>query len=69
MKYGIPERTFVELRIYDILGREVSLLVNEEQDAGYYEIKLNAVDLSSSIYSYQLKTDNIIETKKMLLLK
>ena len=68
-KYGIPERTLVELRIYDILGREVELLVNEEQDSGYYEINFNANNLSGGIYLYQLKAGNFIKTKKMILLK
>ena len=69
INYGITKRTFVELRIYDILGREVELLVNEEQDAGYYELDFNASKLSSGIYLYQIKAGNFIETKKMILLK
>jgi hypothetical protein len=69
IKYGVSERTFVELRIYDILGREVELMVNKEQDAGYYELNFNASNLASGIYLYQLKAGNFIESKKMLLLK
>ena len=69
IKYGIPERTFVGMRIYDILGREVEMLVNEELDAGYYEIDFNATKLSSGIYLYQLKAGDFIQTKKMILLK
>jgi hypothetical protein len=69
IKYGINERAFVELRIYDILGREVKLLVNEEQDLGYYELNFNAAELSSGVYLYQLKAGSFIETKKMLLIK
>ncbi len=69
IKYGIPERTFVELKIYDILGREVGLLVKEEQDAGYYELNFNAVKLSSGIYLYRLQAGDYIKTKKMILLK
>ncbi len=69
IKYGIPERTFVELRIYDILGREVELLVNGEQEAGYYEIEFNATKLSSGIYLYRLQAGNFIQTKKMVLLR
>jgi len=69
IKYGITERTYVELRIYDILGREVELLLNEEQEAGSYEINFNAVKLSSGIYFYQLQAGDFIQTKKMILLK
>jgi len=69
IKYGIPERTFIDLRIYDILGREVELLMNEEQDAGYYEINFNAANLSSGVYFYRLQAGSFIETKKMVLMK
>ena len=69
IKYGISERTFVELKIYDILGREVASVINEEKDAGYHEINFNASKLSSGVYLYQLKAGSFIETKKMILLK
>jgi hypothetical protein len=69
IKYRISERKFVELRIYDILGREVDLLVNEEQDAGYYNIEFNAINLASGVYLYKLKAGDFTETKKMILLK
>ena len=69
IKYAIPERAFVELKVYDILGSEVVSLINEEQDVGYYEIDFNAAKLSSGVYLYQLKAGEFIETKKMLLLK
>ena len=69
IKYGIPEQTFVELRVYDILGREVEFLVNEEQEAGYYELNFDGINLSSGVYFYQLKAGSFIETKKMTLLK
>jgi C-terminal processing protease CtpA/Prc len=69
IKYGIPERTFVELRIYDIIGREVEMLVNEEQDAGYYDVSFKASALSSGVYLYHLRAGDFIETKKMVLMK
>jgi len=69
IKYGIPERTFIELIIYDILGKEVELLISEEQEAGYYEINFNAAILSSGIYLYRLQAGDFIQTKKMILLK
>ncbi|NNJ54004.1 MAG: T9SS type A sorting domain-containing protein, partial [Ignavibacteriaceae bacterium] len=69
IKYGVTERTFVELRIYDILGREVELLVNEEQNEGYYELTYNASQLASGIYFYSLSAGSFSETKKMILLR
>jgi hypothetical protein len=69
IQYGIKERSSVELVLYDILGREVEVLVNEEQDAGYYKINFNAGRLASSIYFYRIKAGSFVETKKMVLVK
>jgi len=76
IRFGVPERSNVVLKIYDILGSEVATLVNEEMDAGWYERSFNAIGLSSGIYFYQLKATPIggqagefIETKKMILMK
>jgi photosystem II stability/assembly factor-like uncharacterized protein len=74
IKYSIPRvgtslMKFVQLKVYDILGREVKTLVNKEQQPGNYEIEFNASIFSSGVYFYQLKVDNLINTKKMILLK
>ena len=69
IKYQIPNSSFVSLKVYDILGNEVETLVNEIKTAGSYEVKFNGSNLSSGIYFYQLKTNNYIATKKLLLLK
>jgi hypothetical protein len=77
IKYSIPSVTLrqaqndilVTLKVYDILGREVATLVNEEKPAGEYEVEFNAANLPSGIYFYQLKAGNYSETKKMVLLK
>jgi len=69
IQYGIKERASVELVLFDILGREVEVLVNEEQDVGYYKIDFNAGRLASGIYLYRLQTGSFVETKKMILLK
>jgi hypothetical protein len=77
INYGIRERSMVELKIYDILGREVVVLINKEQNAGSYEVELNATKLSSGIYFYRLQAgdpstssgQSFIETKKMILLR
>jgi len=60
----------VTLKIYDILGREVATLVNEnDMPAGTYEVEWNASNYSSGIYFYTLKAGNFKETKKMILNK
>jgi len=59
----------VQLKVYDILGREVTTLVNEMKSAGNYEVNFNANNLTSGVYYYQLKVDHYLETKKMILLK
>jgi len=59
----------VTLKVYDILGREVAVLVNEQQSAGKYRVNFNASNLASGVYMYQLKSGNHVSSKKMLLLK
>ena len=60
---------FVQLKVYDVLGNEVAILVDEEKPAGSYEVEFDASQLSSGIYFYQLRTDNYSSVKKMILLK
>ena len=69
IKYELPELTFVILKVYDMLGNEITVLVNEEKPAGRYEIDFSGKILSSGIYFYILQADNFIETKKMILMK
>ncbi|HAB54102.1 MAG TPA: peptidase S8, partial [Ignavibacteriales bacterium] len=57
------------LKVYDVLGNEVAMLVNEERAAGRYEITFDAVHLSSGIYFYTLRAGNFVEMKKMVLIK
>jgi hypothetical protein len=74
IKYTLSERSFVTIKVYDVLGNEISTLVNDEKPAGEYEVEFNGHsgvvrNLTSGTYFYQLKTENYIETKKMILLK
>ena len=69
IKYQFPERGFVTLKVYDVLGNEVATLVNEEKPAGGYEVEWNASDLPSGIYFYRMRAGNFIDTKKLILLK
>ncbi|MFO7524848.1 MAG: T9SS type A sorting domain-containing protein, partial [Ignavibacteriaceae bacterium] len=69
IKFTIPSSSFVNLTVYDILGKEVSRLVNEVMPAGNYEIKFDASKLSSGIHYYKLSAGDYSMTKKMILLR
>ncbi|MFZ6033884.1 MULTISPECIES: T9SS type A sorting domain-containing protein [Melioribacter] len=69
ISYSIPNDSKVTLKVFDILGREVTTLVNEVKPAGTYQVNFNGNNLSSGIYIYSLITDKQIITKKMLLIK
>jgi photosystem II stability/assembly factor-like uncharacterized protein len=71
IQYAISSTQFVTLKVYDLLGREVATLVNEEKPAGSYnaQFTINNVQLSSGIYFYKLQAGDFVETKKMILLK
>ena len=69
IRYSIPMRSNVTLKVYDILGNEVASLVNEEKAQGVYTVTFDASHLSSGIYFYKLQSGSFVETKKMLLLK
>jgi photosystem II stability/assembly factor-like uncharacterized protein len=69
IKYSIPELSFVTIKIYDVLGSEVAVLVNEEKSEGSYELNWNASNISSGVYFYQLKAGEFLQTKKMILLR
>ena len=67
--YSVASLSSVVLKIYDILGREVVTLVNEEKPTGRYEVNFNASSLASGVYFYQIKAGSFIQTKKLMLLK
>ncbi len=69
IKYTLPKQSFVSIRIYDITGRLVNILVNEFNSAGNYTVEFNASALSSGIYFYTLTAGNYRDTKKMVLVK
>ena len=69
IQYQVSSNSHVSLKVYDVLGNEVASLVNEEKEAGRYEVEFDAEKLSSGVYFYQLKAGNFIATRKMLLLK
>ncbi len=69
IKFVIPASGNVTLKIYDMLGKEVATLVNEELAAGSYTRTFNANNLSSGVYFYKLQAGNLTQTKKMMLMK
>lgn len=69
ISYQLSADSYVKLKIYDILGREIATLVSGEQRAGYYNATFNAVNLASGTYFYMLSADRKMFVKKMLLIK
>jgi len=69
IKYQIPERGFVMLIVYDVLGKEIATLANEEKTVGIHQVEFDASSLSSGVYFYRLRSGSFVETKKMLLMK
>jgi hypothetical protein len=67
--FDLPVKSFVSLKIYDILGREVAILVSEEMPAGAYNRQWNTQRFSSGIYFYRLQAGSFTQTKKLVLLK
>ena len=61
--------TKVKLAVYDLLGREVAVLVDEKKDAGVYEVKFDGTDLSSGMYFYRLQAGAFVQTRRLLLLR
>ncbi|HSW54267.1 MAG TPA: T9SS type A sorting domain-containing protein [Ignavibacteriaceae bacterium] len=76
IKFGVPVRSNVIIKIYDLLGSEVKTIANEEMDAGWYERTFNAAGLSSGVYIYRIEaamlenqSEIFVSIKKMLLIK
>jgi len=69
IKYSIPSKSMVTLKIYNILGKEIETLVNETKDAGEYSINFNSKNLTSGIYFYRITAGRYSAIKKMMLLK
>jgi hypothetical protein len=67
--YELPKSSEVRLSVFDALGREVSVLVNERREAGSHEVKFDASGLSSGVYFYRMQAGSFVQTLKLLLLK
>ena len=69
INYNVPENSFVSLKVYNSLGKEVATLTNEYKSSGYYQAKFGGSDLASGLYFYTLKAGTYSITKKMILVK
>lgn len=69
IKFQLPKDGFVTLKVYDILGKEITTLLNEEKSQGKYEVTFDASNLSSGVYIYKLQAGDFVNSKKMLMIK
>ncbi|MBE0557465.1 MAG: T9SS type A sorting domain-containing protein, partial [Proteobacteria bacterium] len=69
IQYALHSRTHAALLVYNILGQRVAELVNEEKDAGSYEIQFDASGLASGVYLYRLEAGSFVQTRKLVVLK
>jgi photosystem II stability/assembly factor-like uncharacterized protein len=69
IRYKVPKVSNVSLKVFDMLGREVSTLVNEQKLPGKYEVKFDGSKLSSGVYLYKLQAGDFVQTKKLILIK
>ena len=69
IKFDIPKSSFVQLTIYDVLGKEIAKLVNEELKPGSYQYEFDGSEHASGIYFYKIESGNFTQTKKMIMLK
>ena len=74
LRYDLPEQALVTLTVYDMLGREITQLINTTREAGYSSVQWNATDMhgkpvSAGVYLYQIRAGEFVQTRKMVLLK
>jgi len=69
INYSVAKNGFVKISVFDLLGREISVLVNEVKNAGYYSVNLNASNLSSGVYFYRMSCNGFVDTRKLTFIK
>jgi poly-beta-hydroxyalkanoate depolymerase len=69
IRYGLPSKARANLTVFNSLGQVVKELVNENEEAGYHEVRLDGTGLASGVYFYRLRAGSFVETKKLTLLK
>jgi hypothetical protein len=69
LEFGISKLGFVSLKVYDVLGKEVMTLVNENRPPGRYSVTFDGSNLSSGIYFYKIESGDFVQVKRMALIK
>ena len=69
ISYMVPKSSFVTIKLYDALGKEVAILVNEEKQDGTYSVRFDGSKMSSGIYFYTMQSEDFLSTRKLILLK
>jgi len=69
IKFSVPERNNVNIKIFNMIGQEIQEIVNQEYEAGNYNVEFNASNLASGVYFYRIQSGNFVESKKMIYLK
>ena len=69
IQFGVPKNSLVTIKVYDLLGREVAVLLNEQKQAGTYQVDFNAASLSSGVYFYRMEAGTFADIKRMVVIK
>jgi hypothetical protein len=69
IRYELPIRAYVTLKVYNVLGEEVAILVDEVEEAGFRSVRFDATGLASGMYLYRIRAGNFVMTRKLLVLK
>jgi hypothetical protein len=69
IKYQLPKESLVKITVFDVLGKQVGVLVNEKKNAGFYEVDFNSEGLASGLYLYKIEAGDFTDVKKMMLIK
>ena len=69
IQFGVPKNSLVTIKVYDLLGREVAVLLNEQKQAGTYQVDFNASSLSSGVYFYRMQAGTFADIKRMVVIK
>ena len=69
IEFSLPESRLVRLEVFDIVGRNVSTLINTQKEAGFHSVQFNGSGLSSGVYLYRIQAGDFVQVKKLLLVK
>jgi len=69
IRYAIPVKSHVLLTVHNLLGQPVATVVDQDEDAGFHEIRFDAANLSSGVYLYRLEAGKFVETRKLTLIR